>query len=111
MELTESECSAICVPRDQGLTAFSCGDWFTASKCCNGTQVEELPSGDYYVCHCDNTGVTGAGIAVIVCSVLVGLGIIGFVVWYILHRKRRARKKAKEEFELAVKETLDYLPR
>ncbi|KAA8490278.1 hypothetical protein FVE85_9426 [Porphyridium purpureum] len=111
MALTDSECAAICVPRDQGLSAFACGDWFTASTCCNGTEVEQLPSGDFFVCYCDDTGVTGAGIAVIVCSVLVGLGIVALVTWYVLHRKRRARKKAKEEFQIAVDEALDYLPR
>ena len=112
-ELSNQVCMDECVPYDEGATPISCGDWFQSAKCCNNTNEppEELPSGLYWQCYCEDDGITGAGIAVIVCSIIGGLGIIAAIVAFIWFRKDRARKRAKEEFNIAVQEALEYLPR
>uniref|UniRef100_A0A7S1XIY0 Uncharacterized protein n=1 Tax=Erythrolobus australicus TaxID=1077150 RepID=A0A7S1XIY0_9RHOD len=84
--LDEQQCADTCVPLDDGRTDFECGDWFSKETCCNGTIVESFPGRDYIVCSCQSDGLTGAGIGVIVGSILAALGMAGLLAAFIVIR-------------------------
>lgn len=52
--LSENECQGICVPRDGGAELFSCGDWWSNEKCCNGSTVQQLATATYFECYCES---------------------------------------------------------
>mmetsp|Transcript_5646 Transcript_5646/g.11897 ORF Transcript_5646/g.11897 Transcript_5646/m.11897 type:complete len:152 (+) Transcript_5646:40-495(+) len=109
--LNAQQCADTCVPLDDGRTEFMCGDWFSKETCCNGTIVESFPGRDYIQCSCESDGLTGAGIGVIVGSIVAALAVAGLITAYVLHRRKRANKAATVEIEKAVEEALEFLPR
>lgn len=112
--LEPSVCAVTCVPHETGAASedFSCGDWWTRSQCCNGTEkVPFTTTSVYYRCRCNNTGMTNQGLAVIISAVIVaGLAVL-VAVLYVLYRKRIKLDAEIDERDRAVEEAQVYLPR
>lgn len=58
--LDAQTCADICVPLETGggsaTALFSCGDWWTRSTCCNGTEeVQFTTTNVYFRCSCNGT--------------------------------------------------------
>jgi hypothetical protein len=54
--LDAKACAETCVPLETGggTTDFACGDWWTKSRCCKGTEeVQFTTTNVYFRCRCD----------------------------------------------------------
>lgn len=112
--LEPSVCADTCVPLEieTNTKDFACGDWWTQSQCCNGTEMVPFTTTNvYYRCRCDSLGMTSKGLAVIIVAVIVaGLAVLAAVL-YVLYRKRIKLDAEIEERGKAIEEAQVYLPR
>jgi cytochrome c oxidase assembly factor CtaG len=110
--LSSAQCADTCLPAGTADVTYACGDWWTRSDCCNGTELVPITTTSfYYRCSCRDRGMTSAGLAVILSATLAAVVAILAAVVYVLLRKKKKVEAEEEERTKAIEEAQVYLPR